>query len=105
MTEFLKENQLYDDVYSMRCIPLTVHLGLTSTPPESVYVIDAPDGTYGAVGNISFSPRHIVVIEMRLTVDVEGKEHTYVSSHTFDITKYQWSQWSNNDKSYWPFTK
>lgn len=103
--EFLKENQLYDDVYSMRCIPLTVHLGLTSTPPESVYVIDAPDGTYGAVGNISFSPRHIVVIEMRLTVDVEGKEHTYVSSHTFDITKYQWSQWSNNDKSYWPFTK
>jgi hypothetical protein len=100
---FPQENQLYDDIYRISNIPLTIRVGAVPNPPLSVYTIDAPSGEHGAVGNIFMRKFHVASISMTLTIDINGKENTIVSSHMFDIDKYQWSPWEDKDRSYWPF--
>lgn len=102
---FLAENKLYEKIYSISDIPVTIHVGLVDTPPQSVYVINAPDGTHGGVGNIQMNKFHLASVAMELKVEIDGEENTFVSSHMFDINKYQWSPWDDGYKSYWPFTK
>jgi len=102
---FPKEKKLYDNLYMTSTIPLTIHVGLGPNPPQEVYVLNAPDGSKGAVGNIDMDMFHVASVSMKLTVDINGKENTIISSHLFDINKYQWTPWEDRFKSYWPFKK
>lgn len=69
---FPKEKKLYENLYMTSTIPLTIHVGLGPNPPQEVYVLNAPDGSKGAVGNIDMNMFHVASVSMKLTVDING---------------------------------
>lgn len=99
-----EKNKLYDYLYDIENIPVDIYLG-SENPPQVAYILDAPDGSKGAVGNINFEKYNIASFYLYFYININGEDTKIVSSHQFDINKYEWEPWCNEYKNIWPFNK